>query len=323
MTDKKTYSDLIWRADQFIARPIPPRTWLLEGAIPHPSIGMLYAWRGTGKTYNALDMSLAIAAGKPWMHYTTVKHNVLYIDGEMPLGDMRMRVDQLAKGLPSKQLYLLASEDLAVARRNLNLAHKPDRDELSKAIVKFEKQLGDPFGLIVLDNWTSLVRGIDENDNAAIDPIKEWLVLLRHGNHSVLLVHHAGKGGAQRGASSREDLLDYSAELSEELAFGKESRFRFRWDKTRTGRPDPDNFIEILEQVNGHMELRAAPEAAKGVSKRANKETMDKVLSCLPATFRTIKQETGLLAPQITRTLDYLEREGAIALNGNDEYVQS
>ena len=43
--------------------------------------------------------------------------------------------------------------------------------------------------------------GLDNNTSA---PIQNWLLSLRSLNRSVLLIHHAGKGGQQRGTSRRE-----------------------------------------------------------------------------------------------------------------------
>src|SRR5712691_8301276 len=40
-----------------------------------------------------------------------------------------------------------------------------------------------------------------------------WLLRLRRRGISVLIVHHAGKGGEQRGTSRREDVLDTSISL--------------------------------------------------------------------------------------------------------------
>jgi putative DNA primase/helicase len=41
-----------------------------------------------------------------------------------------------------------------------------------------------------------------------LGPIQDYLLRLRRRNISVLIVHHAGKGGQQRGTSRREDVLD-------------------------------------------------------------------------------------------------------------------
>ena len=49
---------------------------------------------------------------------------------------------------------------------------------------------------------------IRDNDAESWGPIQDYLLRLRRRNISVLIVHHAGKGGQQRGTSRREDVLD-------------------------------------------------------------------------------------------------------------------
>jgi RecA-family ATPase len=264
----KRYVDLIWRADKFVARPIPERTWLLEGAIPHPSLGLLYAFRGKGKTYTALDLSIALANGKRWMHWDNKKpREVLYIDGEMPLGDLRSRVEKLTQGKPPKTLWFLASEDMALASRGLDLTREADRKEITNLILTLERERGITLDLIVLDNWTSLTNDTDENDNAKLAPIKKWLVFLRHGERSVILVHHAGNSGTQRGATAREDVLDYSIRLEGYKRTPTQSFFRVTWDKTRSSNPDPESFIEVLRPVGKYMELVPSSETEAGLRK--------------------------------------------------------
>jgi putative DNA primase/helicase len=71
----------------------------------------------------------------------------------------------------------------------------------------------DDVELLVLDNLSSLTAVIRDNDAESWNPIQEWLLRLRRRGTSVLIVHHAGKGGEQRGTSRREDVLDTSISL--------------------------------------------------------------------------------------------------------------
>jgi putative DNA primase/helicase len=62
--------------------------------------------------------------------------------------------------------------------------------------------------LVVVDNLSTLVRSGKENESEGWRPVQQWILSLRAAGKSVLLVHHAGKGGQQRGASKKEDILD-------------------------------------------------------------------------------------------------------------------
>ncbi len=62
--------------------------------------------------------------------------------------------------------------------------------------------------LIVLDNLSSLLRTGIENDAESWQPLQTWALRHRSQGRSVIFIHHSGKGGAQRGTSRREDVLD-------------------------------------------------------------------------------------------------------------------
>ena len=86
-----------------------------------------------------------------------------------------------------------------------NFASPKVQDELDPLL--------DGVELLVLDNLSSLTSVIRDNDAESWNPIQEWLLRLRRRGVSVLIVHHAGKGGEQRGTSRREDVLDTSISL--------------------------------------------------------------------------------------------------------------
>ena len=67
---------------------------------------------------------------------------------------------------------------------------------------------------VVFDNISSLTT-IDELDSVAWLPIQDWLISLRKKNIAVLLIHHSGKNGGQRGISKREDVLDLVMSLKD------------------------------------------------------------------------------------------------------------
>lgn len=235
----------VWTANAFVARDdIFKRSWLAKDAIPDPSLGLLFAWRGCGKTFVALDLALAVSEERPWLAWEIQGGgSVLYVDGEMPLGDFRFRLQAMAQRPVTDRLHILSAEDLAAEDTNLNLARGPDRKLL-------EELAGDlDVTLIVLDNKSSLVRGLDENENTELDKFNEWLIRQRHLGRSVLLVHHAGKGGDQRGASRLEDPMDYSLQVAKGRPFSKENpdghdltedQYAVAWGKTRGIAPQPE-----------------------------------------------------------------------------------
>src|SRR5262249_35912073 len=81
--------------------------------------------------------------------------------------------------------------------------------------------------LLILDNLSSLTAVIRDNDAESWNPIQSWLLTLRRRGISVLIVHHAGKGGEQRGTSRREDVLDTSILLRRPGDYRVEEGARF------------------------------------------------------------------------------------------------
>jgi putative DNA primase/helicase len=62
--------------------------------------------------------------------------------------------------------------------------------------------------LVIVDNVSTLCRMMKENDADSWTPVQNWALQLRRAGKSVILVHHAGKSGKQRGTSRKEDVLD-------------------------------------------------------------------------------------------------------------------
>jgi putative DNA primase/helicase len=69
-------------------------------------------------------------------------------------------------------------------------------------VAEFDRWL-DGVEPIILDKLSSLTAGLRENDSDAWSPIQEWLLRLRRRGISVLIVHHAGKRGEQRGSADK------------------------------------------------------------------------------------------------------------------------
>jgi putative DNA primase/helicase len=89
--------------------------------------------------------------------------------------------------------------------------------------------------LVILDNLSSLTSVIRDNDAESWGPIQEWLLKLRRRGTSVLIVHHAGKAGQQRGTSRREDVLDTVISLRRPADYlsTEGARFEIHLEKTR------------------------------------------------------------------------------------------
>ncbi len=217
---------------EFLELAIKPREMLLDPILPEKGLAMLYAARGTGKTHVALGIAFAIATGTKFLKWTAPRpRRVLLIDGEMPAAALQERLASIIASTPDLELdpanIQIIAGDLIEAGGIGNLASTDVQGELGGWL--------DGVDVVVLDNLSSLTAVIRDNDAESWGPIQEWLLRLRRRGISVLIVHHAGKGGQQRGTSRREDVLDTSISLRHPADYSpvEGARFEVHLEKAR------------------------------------------------------------------------------------------
>ena len=188
-----------------LALEIPERPrhlpWLFEGGNV-----LVYGPRGVGKTFFQLALATALTTGKDlWKWTCPAPVGVLYVDGEMQLDELRQRTTSLMDTPPVAPLEFLSGQ-LVFHRcggKDLILTSEVMRQEVVNIL-----DARPDIRILILDNISCLFSGIREDSKQDWEPINAWLIRLRHRGLATLLVHHAGKGGQQRGTSGREDSLD-------------------------------------------------------------------------------------------------------------------
>ena len=93
----------------------------------------------------------------------------------------------------------------------------------------------DAADVILLDNLATLFRSERKNDEESWLTAQAWLLALRRAGKTVLFAHHDGKGKAQRGTSSKEDILDTVIHLTspEDYSPSDGARFNINFTKAR------------------------------------------------------------------------------------------
>jgi putative DNA primase/helicase len=174
-------------------------------------------------------MGLAVAAGAPVLRWSAPKpRRVFYIDGEMGLADLKHRVAALRSGMGtavSNDRFRVLAADHAEIPNLTTDAGQLALDPLLNGV-----------DLLVLDNLSTLVWAGSDNDAASWTQMQQWLLRLRRQGTAVLLVHHSGKSGAQRGTSRREDVLDTVVGLRRPDDYRPEdgARFEVHIEKSRS-----------------------------------------------------------------------------------------
>ena len=202
---------------------------LLAPILPERSLAMLYAPRGIGKSWLSLSIGLAVASGQRLLRWSAPRQrNVLYVDGEMPLVSLQERLRMISaefgNAVPNDRFRILAADHIELG---INIGTDDEQRSLEPLLSGVD--------LLILDNLSTLCTTGSESASDAWVPMQNWLLKLRRQGISVLLIHHAGVNGRQRGTSRREDALDTVIALRrpEDYAPEEGARFEIHFEKLR------------------------------------------------------------------------------------------
>jgi putative DNA primase/helicase len=217
----------------------------------------------------------------------------LLIDGELParqLQDRLANVVAASNPQPAPGMFKILPADLLEGSIG-NLADPKVQERLEPWLVGIE--------LLVLDNLSTLTTCVRDNDAESRSPIQEWLLRLRRRGISVLLVHHAGKGGQQRGTSRREDVLDTSIllERPQDYVATEGAKFEIRIEKGRALHGDDAKPFEARLEVRDGACLWSVRDIEEVNTTRVAK-LHEEGLS-----VRDIAEETGIPKSSVQRML--------------------
>ncbi len=287
--------------EDFLQRRFPPRDYLLEPVITEQILAMLYAARGTGKTYFALTIGYAVASGGAAFHCWRAPQprRVLYLDGEMAGGAMQERLARIAAGFdvePPPGYFSIVTPDLVQDGLMPNLATPGGQAAIEPLL--------EGVDLVIVDNLATLARAGKENEAESWTPVQAWLLAQRRAGRSVLLVHHSGKGGDQRGTSAREDVLDVVIKLSRPQDYKPDQGARVIVELTKargiTG-PEADPFeATLMTNLEGGAIWATRPIADLRVEQVRE-------LSALGLSVREVAEEVGVPKSTVARLLKRLK----------------
>jgi putative DNA primase/helicase len=240
----------------FLALEVPPREMLLAPILPERSLSMLYAPRGIGKSWLGLSIGVIVASGGSLLKWQApAPRRVLVADGEMPLADLQARLNSILAGLgadvPNDMLRILAADNSEVG---INLGSPEGQQALEPHL--------DGVDLLILDNLSTLMTTGSEGASDSWLPMQNWLLRLRRKGISVLIIHHAGVNGRQRGTSRREDALDTVIALRRPADYSAEqgARFEVHVEKARMlvgeGALPFDAMVEAFVTESGRAGIR-------------------------------------------------------------------
>lgn len=277
--------------------------WLMEGGN-----AMIFGHRGIGKTFLNLGVTGALVSGNPFLGWQVKQPvGVLYVDGEMRIKELRDRFTALMNSPPIAPLHFLTSE-LVYQRcggKDLILTSDLMRQEISRILDAHLE-----IKVLILDNISCLFSGINEDSKQDWEPVNAWLIRLRHRGIATVLVHHAGKGGQQRGTSGREDSLDTVIQLSKPT--GADARegchFELTFTKSRSVTGDAVTALDVqLQTVNGALQWIWRP-VEVSLREKVLKLYLDGVVSPTE-----IAEEAGCTKGTASKLIRSLRTEGKIS----------
>jgi len=176
------------------AHALPQRAederWLIDGLWGDQAVGIVGGEPKCCKSFLALDMAVAVAAGVPCLRRFPVVRpgRVLLFAAEDALHIVRARLEGIGRAADVR----LADLDVQVITApSLRLDLAADQERLPSTIAALRP------ALLILDPFVRLHR-IDENASADVAPLLAYLRdLQRCYQLAVVVVHHARKGAAR------------------------------------------------------------------------------------------------------------------------------
>jgi hypothetical protein len=209
---KKKRALMVWDACDYREASFPPRepVFVLKdkestAVMELRSLIEIFSWRGTGKTMCGLGAAGALVNGTEFLNMkATRKFKVLYCEGELPDALFQERVKLLIKKSEPGYLRLITLDQQA---NGITSLATPEGQALLEGAIKDAE-------VVILDSISSLFR-IVTNDEEQWQPVLDWFMRLRSQRGVALIIlHHAGKGGLQRGHSKSDDPLDVIIKLT-------------------------------------------------------------------------------------------------------------
>ena len=216
--------------EELLTTTFPPRTLMLAPWLPDKGLAMIFAPRGVGKTWIALSIAHAVASGGELLSWRAPRpRRVLYIDGEMPAAALQERYTAVV----AASMVDAPAENFRLVAADIQQDGLPDLAD-AEAQRFYDSAIADA-DLIIVDNLSTIARGLRENEADLFGPVQAWMLTQRAAGRSVLVVHHAGKGGGQRGTSRKEDTLDTVIALARPPGYvaSEGARFEVRFTKSR------------------------------------------------------------------------------------------
>jgi hypothetical protein len=186
----------------------PPPEWLIKGVLPKGELSVLYGPSGSGKSFVALDMALAVARGVDWFGNHTQRGNVAIVMAEGGGGaSLRLRAYEKHHGV---RLADIPNLHILTAAPNLFQGD----DDIAELIAELKK-LG-PLDIVQIDTLAQVSPGANENASEDMGKVLANVKIVNRATSATpQVVHHSGKDitKGSRGWSGLKGAADSQLEV--------------------------------------------------------------------------------------------------------------
>ncbi len=186
--------------------------WLISAVLPDKGLSALWGDPGSGKSFLALDMALAVASGGDWFGKASIKGGVAYIAAEGGRGVKKRLVAYRNRfGVPRGLPFALIPSAVDLCTED------HETEALIAELQEVAGAMSEPLRLVVIDTLSRVMAGGNENDSQDMGALIRNADRIRQitGAH-VMFVHHGGKDRDKktRGHSSLFGALDCAIEVT-------------------------------------------------------------------------------------------------------------
>ncbi len=184
-----------------------PLEWLIKGVLPKSDLAVIFGPSGSGKSFVALDVAIAIARGVSWRGRRVRQGKVVIVAAEGGSGvQLRLKAYQRHNGLSPEDL-----DEIGIVLAAPNFLDNEDIGEVIGEIRKFGE-----VSTVIIDTFAQVTPGANENTSEDMGRALANLKLLnRVLGATAVIVHHAGKDVSRgsRGWSGIKAAADVQLEV--------------------------------------------------------------------------------------------------------------
>lgn len=179
----------------------PQHEFLIKGLLTRGENSIVGGASQAGKSFLIVDIGMAVARGIDWMGRRVRRGLVVYQAGEGQKGiKKRLKAYRLRNGLTLDDDLPFV---LMPAQLNLFTSDDPTLAFIDE-VKHWEKEMGWPVELIIIDTFAKAITGANENDGRDVGQVLERCMRISHdtGAHVCLVHHMNAEGHKLRGHTS-------------------------------------------------------------------------------------------------------------------------